>query len=160
MFSTLFDKIKLGVGIAMLLVILAGAWYINRLSNRVDQLLVDNSTLTQNIEKQQELITSLQKDVVDIQSANRELVQLTAQQTHEVNILRKKFSEHNLGQLADAKPLTIQKIINRGSANAIRCLELATGAKHTKQELDAVKPSEINRECPSLANPNYLGIKK
>jgi hypothetical protein len=58
------------------------------------------------------------------------------------------------------EPLTIQKIINRGSANAIRCLELATGAKHTKQELDAVKPSEINRECPSLANPNYLGIKK
>lgn len=70
MFSTLFDKIKLGVGIAMLLVILAGAWYINRLSNRVDQLLVDNSTLTQNIEKQQELITSLQKDVVEIGRAH------------------------------------------------------------------------------------------
>jgi len=34
-------------------------------------------------------------------------------------------------------------------------LELATGAPLTEAEKNAKLPSEINKECPSLANPSY-----
>ena len=29
-------------------------------------------------------------------------------------------------------------------------------AEHTEEELKATKKSEINPECPALANPNYV----
>jgi hypothetical protein len=34
-------------------------------------------------------------------------------------------------------------------------LEIASGSPLTEKELAATKPSEINRECPAIANPNY-----
>jgi hypothetical protein len=46
--------------------------------------------------------------------------------------------------------------MNKGSVNAKRCVELASGAEHTEAELKATRKSEINTECPSLANPNYV----
>jgi len=50
----------------------------------------------------------------------------------------------------------VERIINKGSNNAMRCLELASGAPHTEKELKATKKSEINPECPALANPSYV----
>ena len=62
----------------------------------------------------------------------------------------------DIGELALKKPNLIEKTTNRAWANKQRCFELASGSKHTKLELDAVKPSQINSECPGLANPNYI----
>ena len=53
------------------------------------------------------------------------------------------------------RPEVLERAVNRGTANALRCLEIASGAPFTAAELAATKPSEINRECPSIANPNY-----
>ena len=38
---------------------------------------------------------------------------------------------------------------------AKRCVEIASGAPLTEAEINATKKSEINPECPALANPNY-----
>ena len=54
-----------------------------------------------------------------------------------------------------ATPMDIGNI-NKGGKNAARCIELASGAEHTDEELKATKKSEINPECPALANPNYV----
>jgi hypothetical protein len=35
-----------------------------------------------------------------------------------------------------AKPSLVENIINKGSANAIRCMELASGAELTQEEID------------------------
>ncbi len=40
--------------------------------------------------------------------------------------------------------------------SSARCIELASGAEHTEDELKATKKSQINPECPALANPNYV----
>ena len=50
----------------------------------------------------------------------------------------------------------IEKIINRASANAQRCVEISMGAELTEKEINATKKSQINSECPSIANPNYI----
>jgi len=57
----------------------------------------------------------------------------------------------NLQKLANEFP----KIINRASDNALRCFELLTGSPRTENELKANKKSQLNSECPTLANPNY-----
>ena len=54
------------------------------------------------------------------------------------------------------KTKVIERIINKGADNAARCVELASGAEHTPEELKATKKSEINPECPALANPSYV----
>ena len=67
-------------------------------------------------------------------------------------------SSRDLGDLAIAKPVLIERAVNNGTKNALRCVEIASGAPLTEQEKNATKADEINKECPSLANPNYKPV--
>ena len=58
-------------------------------------------------------------------------------------------------KLINKNRLDIEKIINKGSDRATRCVEIAGGSPLTEKEINATKKSEINTECPSIANPNY-----
>ena len=62
----------------------------------------------------------------------------------------------DFGKIAIEKTGAINRIINKGSDNASRCIEIASGAELTEEERNATKKSEINRECPGIANPNYV----
>ena len=70
--------------------------------------------------------------------------------------MRDKLSKHELGALAEAKPGLVQKLVNKGSANAARCFEILTGSPLSESERAATKKSEINSSCPDIANPNYV----
>ena len=72
------------------------------------------------------------------------------------DVLIKKLSEHDFGQLAEARPGLVVQIVNKVSDNANRCLEIASGSPLTESELAATKKSQTNTECPRLANPNYV----
>ena len=71
--------------------------------------------------------------------------------------LDKRFNKKNrdVGKLAIAKTKSIERITNGASALATRCIEIASGSL-TEKEINATKKSEINTECPSIANPNYI----
>ena len=62
----------------------------------------------------------------------------------------------DLGKLAIHRPKTMAKIFTKGTNNAMRCIELASGAEHTADELAAERRSQINGLCTALANPSYL----
>ena len=49
----------------------------------------------------------------------------------------------------------VEKLVNRGTRNALRCMELAAGAPLTEAEKAAKTPMEANRECPSLIDSDY-----
>ena len=72
--------------------------------------------------------------------------------------LDQRFTKKNrdIGKLAIKRTEAIERIINKGGKNAARCIELASGAEHTEEELKATLKSKINPECPALANPNYV----
>ena len=72
--------------------------------------------------------------------------------------LDKRFNKKNrdVGKLAIQKTESIERITNGASALAMRCVEIASGAPLTEKEKTATKKSEINSECPSIANPNYV----
>ena len=59
-------------------------------------------------------------------------------------------------KLAIERSKSTERVINKGSTEAKRCVELASGAERTEKELKATRSSEINTMCPSLANPNYV----
>ena len=77
---------------------------------------------------------------------------------NDLDDLDKRFNKKNrdIGKLAIQKPKPIERIINKGSVNANRCIEIASGAELTENEKNATKKSEINPECPSIANPSYV----
>ena len=72
--------------------------------------------------------------------------------------LDKRFNKkkRDVGKLAIERSKSVERVINKGSASATRCVELASGAERTEAELKATKKSEINTMCPSLANPNFV----
>ncbi len=76
----------------------------------------------------------------------------------DLNDLDKRFNKkkRDVGKLAIQRPESIERIFNKGAQNAARCIELASGAEHTEEELKATLKSQINPECPALANPNFV----
>ena len=131
----------------------------------VMKLRSDNAILKANaikmesaITEQKELITQQKEDFKQILAANQKMNELVSVLKKDLEDLDKRFNKKNrdVGKLAIAKPEAIERITNKGSANATRCIEIASGSPLTEKEKNATKKSEINTECPSIANPNYV----
>ena len=110
------------------------------------------------MESQKKTLDKQKKDFEDILESNKQLNKLINTLKKDMDALDKRFNKgkRDVGKIAVEKPKAIERIINKGADNAARCVELASGAQRTEQELKATKKSEINPECPSLANPSYV----
>ena len=131
----------------------------------VMKLRSDNATLKANqiqletaITEQNKVLEQQKADFEAIMESNKKLNVLIGTFKKDLDDLDKRFTKKNrdIGKLAIDRTESIERIINGGSKNAARCIELASGAEHTEAELKATLKSEINPECPSLANPNYV----
>lgn len=159
----MFNKINL-LALSIIVATLTGAfWYVSGLRADLTQEKINNQILKNSIAEQQGAIEKMQKDFIDIRNANRALSQEAERQRAEVQNLTNRLNvtatgqSRDFGLLAAQRPAAIQRLVNRGTANAMRCFELASGAEHTEDELAATLSSQVNPECPTLANPNYQG---
>ena len=142
----------------------AGYSFVTDLQDEISVLTTNNATLTSNnqqlqqgITEQQDTITNLQADITLQADIFNDTNQQFAAARGQVSDLRSRLSRHELGYLAANRPGLVTGIINTATANGGRCLEIAAGSPLTSQEINATLPSEINGECPQLANPNYRG---
>jgi TolA-binding protein len=153
--------IKVVATLAIVVIVTGGLWYVTGLRADLAVSEMNNKTLKDGIEQQQRLIEQMQRDVAQIQEINSSLAQEADRQRAEVRDLVDRFNvnargeSRDFGAIAAARPGVVERLVNRGTANAMRCLAIASGAPHTEAELAAKTSSEINRECPSLANPSY-----
>jgi len=131
----------------------------------VMKLRADNATLKANqlkletaIESQTKLLEQQKADFKAIMESNKKLNVLVQTFKQDLNELDKRFNKkkRDVGKLAIERTKSVERVINKGSKNAKRCVELASGAEHTEEELKATMKSEINPECPALANPSYV----
>tara|TARA_Y100000004_G_scaffold5423_1_gene6401 strand:+ start:916 stop:1386 length:471 start_codon:yes stop_codon:yes gene_type:complete len=130
----------------------------------VMKLRSDNAILQANqiqlelsIESQKQVIAKQKEDFGKILEANKKMNTLVNNLQKDINALDKRFNKgaRDFGKLANEKPKLVEKLVNRGSERAGRCIEIAGGSPLTEKEINATKKSEINTECPSIANPNY-----
>ena len=143
---------------------LAGAGlYVMKLRSDNAILKANQIKLEEAVSSQQEVIEQQKADYETIMSANKKLQDTRDILQNELKNLDDKFNKTNasgkkrdIGDLALNRPSSVERVINRASDNALRCVEIAMGALLTEEEINAVTPSEINSECPSLANPNYV----
>ena len=131
----------------------------------VMKLRSDNAILKANaikmesaIADQKTLIENQKKDFEAILGANKEMNELIGKLKTDFADLDKRFNKKNrdVGLLAIQKTKAIERITNAASVKANRCIEIASGSPLTEKEINATKKSEINTECPSIANPNYI----
>ena len=140
-----------------------GGWtYMQKLEAENEVLQVQSAQLEENqkalegsIAAQAEVIKLKEEQAAAIQLANSDLRDEYDRLNSEKSNLAKKLGKHELDILAQNKPGLVEKIINRASDNVLRCFELLSGSPHTEDELNAIKKSQTNSECPTLANPNY-----
>ena len=152
--------IQFRIALIVILLAVAGGGYLY-----VTKLQKDNAILKTNqiklesaVSEQKILIENQKKDFESIMTANKEMNDLIGKLKTDYADLDKRFNKKNrdVGLLAIQKTKAIERITNAASVKANRCIEIASGSPLTEKEINATKKSEINTECPSIANPNYI----
>lgn len=154
----MFGTVKI-VFVAMLISAIAGAGlYVMKLRSDNAILKANQIELERSVESQKELLQQQKQDFEDILESNKKLNNLINVLQKDLEDLDKRFNKkkRDIGKLAVERAEAIERIINKGAENAARCIELASGAPHTEEELKATTKSKINPECPALANPSYV----
>ena len=138
---------------------IAGAgFYVMKLQKDNAILKANQIKLEQSVESQKKVIAKQKEDFGQILEANKKMNALVNNLQKDLADLDKRFTKggRDFGKVALEKTKVIEKIINSGSDNVLRCVEISMGAPLTDKEKTATKKSEINRECPTIANPNYV----
>tara|TARA_B100000676_G_scaffold311964_1_gene384041 strand:- start:1219 stop:1704 length:486 start_codon:yes stop_codon:yes gene_type:complete len=158
-----FSSIKIAIVLMMLAGAGGGFMYVKNLKADLATSEANNLKLEQSIDSQKAVIEQMKADFEAITKIKAEIEKQNSILKAEFQALDKKFNKINgkgevrdMGDLATKRPSSVEKIINKGSNNAMRCSEIAMGSPLTEKEKNATKKSEINSECPSLANPNYV----
>jgi len=138
---------------------LAGAgMYVMKLRSDNAVLKANQVKLETAISEQTKVLEQQKKDFQAIMESNKKLNLLVGTFKKDLDDLDKRFTKKNrdIGKLSIKRTESMERIINKGGKNAARCIELSSGAEHTEEELKATLKSQINPECPALANPNFV----
>jgi len=154
----MFGQIRMVITLVMIMGIAGAGMYVFKLRADNAVLKTNQIKLEQSIESQTKLLEQQKADFEAILESNKKLNELIQTFKKDLEDLDKRFTKKNrdVGKLAIDRTKAVERIINKGAKNAQRCIELASGAEHTEAELKATLKSEINPECPALANPSYV----
>ena len=133
----------------MLLVLAGGAGgyaYVQKLQKDNAILKTNQVKLETAVADNNAVIEQQTKDLKQIRSTLSKLEEEKKKLQADKDNLSKKLGKHDIGELAEKKPGLVEKIINKASDSAARCMEIASGSPLTEEELNG-KP---NRECPSF----------
>mgnify|MGYP003673074899 FL=1 len=127
-----------------------GYWYYTDTQRTIAVLTANNAKLEMAVATNE---TTIKTMVADYAAASAELKKVNAEFAAirtQNNRLANKLADFDLGLLAAARPESIERAVNRGSANASRCFELLSGATLTDSEKEAENGDKFNKECPWL----------
>ena len=140
----------LQIKIILALVLLAGAGggylYVTKLQKDNAILKTNQVKLETAVAESNQVIEQQTKDLKQIRSTLKEIEEVNAKLQADRDALNKRLGKHDIGNLAENKPGLVEKIINKASDSAARCVEIASGSPLTEEELNGTP----NRECPSF----------
>ena len=139
-------KIKL----ILMLIMLAGAGggylYVKKLQKDNAILKVNQIKLETAVEDNNQVIEQQTADLKKIRSTLEVIYEKNRKLQEDKDKLSDRLGKHDIGNLAEKKPGLVEKIINKASDSAVRCMEIASGSPLTEEELNG----SPNRECPSF----------
>tara|TARA_R100000479_G_C6195334_1_gene132702 strand:- start:23 stop:472 length:450 start_codon:yes stop_codon:yes gene_type:complete len=139
-------QIKLIIAVVLMLGAGGGYLYVNKLQKDNAILKENQIKLETAVAESNEVIQQQTQDLKKIRSTLKEVEEVNAKLQKDRDALNNRLGKHDIGNLAENKPGLVEKIINKASDSAARCMEIASGSPLTEEELNG-KP---NRECPSF----------
>jgi hypothetical protein len=159
----MFGSIKIAMIVVTLLTAGGGFLHYKTVKADLETAKANNLLLEQSVEGQKAVIAQQKADFTAILAANETLQAKNKVLQAEFTALDERFNKINgagkvrdIGKLAVERSKSVERVINGASNKAMRCVEIAMGSPLTEKEINATKKSEINSECPSIANPNYI----
>lgn len=157
-------KVKLILMLVALGVAGGGFLYVKNLQANLAISEANNAKLNDGIEEQKQLMVQMEKDFKAIQETLKKQQDLYEKERKENEFRKKRFNKTNadgkvrdLGDLANNRTLTVERIVNNDFNNQIRCNMIAQGSPLTEEEKAVVQKTDpgFNTMCPGSANPNY-----
>ena len=139
-------QIKLVLAIIVMIGAGGGYLYINKLQKDNATLKTNQIKLESAVEDNNKVIEQQIEDINKIRNTLEVVEQEKKKLEKDKDDLNKRLGKHDIGNLAENKPGLVEKIINKASKNAQRCVEIASGSPLTEEELNGTP----NRECPSF----------
>ena len=139
-------QIKIILGLILLAGAGGGYLYVNKLQKDNAILKTNQIKLETAVAESNQVIEQQSKDLKKIRSTLKEVEELNDRLQADKDSLNKRLGKHDIGNLAENKPGLVEKIINKASDSAARCVEIASGSPLTEEELNGTP----NRECPSF----------
>jgi len=139
-------QIKLILAIIVMIGAGGGYLYVNKLQKDNATLKTNQIKLESAVEDNNKVIEQQIEDINKIRNTLEIVEQEKKKLEKDKDDLNKRLGKHDIGNLAENKPGLVEKIINKASKNAQRCVEIASGSPLTEEELNGTP----NRECPSF----------
>jgi len=142
----MFSSLKIGLVLVMLAGAGGGYLYVTKLQKDNAILKTNQIKLETAVQESNQVIEQQTKDLKQIRSTLKKVEELNNKLQADRDSLNKRLGKHDIGNLAENKPGLVEKIINKASDSAARCVEIASGSPLTEEELNGTP----NRECPSF----------
>ena len=139
-------QIKIILGLILLAGAGGGYLYVNKLQKDNAILKTNQVKLETAVAESNQVIEQQSKDLKKIRTTLKLVEELNDRLQADKDSLNKRLGKHDIGNLAENKPGLVEKIINKASDSAARCVEIASGSPLTEEELTGAP----NRECPSF----------
>ena len=139
-------QIKLVLAIIVMIGAGGGYLYVNKLQKDNAILKTNQIKLESAVEDNNKVIEQQIEDINKIRNTLEIVEEEKKKLEKDKDDLNKRLGKHDIGNLAANKPGLVEKIINKASKNAQRCVEIASGSPLTEEELNGTP----NRECPSF----------
>lgn len=116
----IFSTAKIAVVVIALTVAGGGYWYVQKLQTQVKTLEANQVILSGAVESKDSEIARLNADIKEVKEINNRISTESKVLNGQVDELRRKLSEHDLGFLAENKPGLVEKIINNDIQNTLK----------------------------------------
>lgn len=130
----IWDNRKLALGVLTAFLVLLCYVYYLKTSHTIETLTKQNTELQQIVEQQKRAIETIKKDYTKIIEIKEDLNKQVVAAQKNVEELRQKLYRENQGkkpleELATRKTSLIEKIVNKGTQNVLKCFELLSEDK-------------------------------
>lgn len=128
----------------------AGTLYYKWNAMKADIVSLTNKNIAFDLrdKEQDKTIDQMKTDIILKDGINKDLIDQRTSLQKDLNSLEAKFHklDRDFGKLALSKPAAIERVINKGTINTLRCFELLSGQPLTEEE----KNGKINPACTDL----------
>ena len=126
-------QIKLVLAIIVMIGAGGGYLYVNKLQKDNATLKTNQIKLESAVEDNNKVIEQQIEDINKIRNTLEIVEEEKKKLEKDKDDLNKRLGKHDIGNLAENKPGLVEKIINKASKNAQRCVEIASGSPLTEE---------------------------